>query len=359
MPTNTLNTDLINALAIQIKIWSTSLGFQKTGISDIDLSTAETHLNQWLEKKFHADMYYMEKHGSKRSRPDELEPGTTRIISVRMDYFPPTSQEPWSVINDSKLGYISRYALGRDYHKVMRKKLQQLATLIKGYAPELKYRVFVDSAPVLEKHIAEKAGLGWIGKHSNLLSREAGSWFFLGEVYINLPLPVDESTASHCGNCTACIDDCPTKAIVAPYQVDASRCISYLTIENKNSIPVEFRKPMGNRIYGCDDCQLVCPWNKFSKETTEDDYSVRHSLDCENLLTLFQWDEETFLKNTEGSPIRRIGYISWIRNISIALGNATYSIDIIDALNAKRNTLGDMVDEHINWALVELGNKKT
>ena len=353
MPEHSINNEMLDALSIQIKTWATSLGFQKTGISDVNLSQAETQLNQWLENKFHADMHYMEKHGSKRSRPDELEPGTIRVISLRMDYFPEPSQEPWSVLNNNSLAYISRYALGRDYHKVMRKKLQQLASLIEGYAPEVKYRVFVDSAPVLEKPLAEKAGLGWIGKHSNLLSRDAGSWFFLGEIYINLPLPVDESVSKHCGDCTACIDECPTKAIVAPYQVDASRCISYLTIENKNEIPVEFRKQMGNRIYGCDDCQLVCPWNKFSDATTEDDYSVRHTLDKETLTTLFQWDEETFLKNTEGSPIRRIGYSSWIRNIAVALGNAPSSSKIIDILNAKKNTLGDMVDEHIDWAIMQ------
>ena len=353
--------EFLATLSSQIKVWSLSLGFQQTGISNIDLLEAENNLKIWLDNHFHADMTYMSKHGTKRSRPDELEPGTVRVISVRMDYFPEPSAEPWSVLNNASLAYISRYALGRDYHKVMRKKLQQLATLIEEYAPEVKYRVFVDSAPVLEKSIAEKAGLGWVGKHSNLLSREAGSWFFLGEIYINLALPTDNNISSHCGKCTACIDDCPTNAIVSPYQVDARRCISYLTIENKNSIPVEFRKLMGNRIYGCDDCQLVCPWNKFSEPSTEDDYSVRHNLDSENLLTLFKWDEKTFLKNTEGSPIRRIGYSSWIRNIAVALGNAPYSSEIVNALNEKKNTLGDMVDEHIDWSLQEQteNNKKT
>ncbi|MDH3325490.1 MAG: tRNA epoxyqueuosine(34) reductase QueG [Gammaproteobacteria bacterium] len=351
MSLKTLDPELLERLVIQIKKWSLTLGFQKTGISDINLSQAELLLENWLKNNFQGDMDYMSKHGTKRSRPDELEPGTLRVISVRMDYFPAPSKEPWSVLNDASLGYVSRYALGRDYHKVIRKKLQRLASLIEGYEPELKYRVFVDSAPVLEKALAEKAGLGWIGKHSNLLSREAGSWFFLGEIYINLPLPIDNDVSSHCGKCTSCIDDCPTKAIVAPYQVDARRCISYLTIENKKSIPVEFRKPMGNRIYGCDDCQLVCPWNKFSEASSETDYSVRHSLDCENLLTLFQWDEETFLKNTEGSPIRRIGYSSWIRNIAVALGNSPYSSKVINTLNSKKNTLGEMVDEHISWAI--------
>jgi len=356
MPTKMTSEQALKKLTEQVKSWGVSLGFQKVGISDIDLSKAEQHLNQWLENKFQADMNYMSKHGTKRSRPDELEPGTVRVISVRMDYFPEPSKEPWHVLNDSTLGYVSRYALGRDYHKVMRKKLQQLATLIENAMPDVKYRVFVDSAPVLEKAIAEKAGLGWIGKHSNLLSREVGSWFFLGEIYINLPLPVDSSVSDHCGKCTACIDECPTNAIIAPYQVDASRCISYLTIENKNEIPIEFRKQMGNRIYGCDDCQLVCPWNKFSDSTSENDYAVRHHLDSENLLTLFQWDEKTFLKNTEGSPIRRIGYLSWIRNIAVALGNAPYSDSILKGLNNKLYSLGDMVDEHINWA-IEQQNK--
>lgn len=351
MPAETEEEYKLKILASQIKDWGNSLGFQKTGITDVDLSQAESHLTDWLKNNFHGDMQYMEKHGTKRSRPDELEPGTIRVISVRMNYFPEPSAEPWSVLNNGNLGYVSRYALGRDYHKVMRKKLQRLAYLIEGYAPELQHRVFVDSAPVLEKAIAEKAGLGWIGKHSNLLSREAGSWFFLGEIYVNLALPIDAEISSHCGKCNACIDECPTKAIVAPFQVDARRCISYLTIENKNKIPVEFRKAMGNRIYGCDDCQLVCPWNKFSEPTSESDYSVRHSLDAENLLTLFQWDEKTFLKNTEGSPVRRIGYTSWLRNISVALGNAPYSTEIIDALNTKKNIHGKMLDEHIDWAI--------
>jgi len=351
----------LKQLAGKIKDWGVSLGFQKVGISDVDLSQAELHLTNWLKNKFHGDMSYMAKHGTKRSRPNELEPDTIRVITVRMDYFPASAQEPWSVLNNANQAYVSRYALGRDYHKVMRKKLQQLASKIKNSTDdlcnELNYRVFVDSAPVLEKALAEKAGLGWIGKHSNLLSRESGSWFFLGEIYINLALPVDNDVSTHCGKCTACIDDCPTKAIVAPYQVDARRCISYLTIENKNSIPIEFRKLMGNRIYGCDDCQLVCPWNKFSNTSTESDYAVRHSLDAENLLTLFLWDENTFLKNTEGSPIRRIGYARWIRNIAVALGNAPYSIHIAEALNAKINTLDEMVDEHLVWAIQQQNEK--
>lgn len=358
MPTPFNEHHDFDKLAMQIKSWSKELGFQKTGISDIDLSQAEQQLMQWLSKNFHADMHYMEKHGTKRSRPAELVPGTVRIISVREDYFPQPSQAPWSVLNNAELAYISRYALGRDYHKVMRKKLQQLAQKIENAVPELSYRVFVDSAPVLEKPIAEKAGLGWIGKHTNLLSREAGSWFFLGEIYINLPLPVDNKVSAHCGSCSACIDECPTDAIVAPYEVDARRCISYLTIENKNRIPEEFRKAMGNRIYGCDDCQLVCPWNKFSDVTQEQDYAVRHALDKATLLNLFQWDEKNFLQKMEGSSIRRIGYKSWIRNIAVALGNANYSEAIIAALHQKLNTLDDMVDEHIQWAIEQQNRKR-
>ena len=354
-----LTQENLSALAIRIKSWATDLGFQQTGIADVELSEAENYLENWLSNGFHADMDYMHKHGTKRSRPAELEAGTLRVISVRMDYFPEPSAEPWGVLNSTDLAYVSRYALGRDYHKVMRKKLQQLAIKIETHVSDFAYRVFVDSAPVLEKALAEKAGLGWIGKHSNLLSRDAGSWFFLGEIYINVPLPVDKPLSSHCGNCTACIDDCPTKAIVAPYKVDARKCISYLTIENKNAIPVEYRKAMGNRIYGCDDCQLVCPWNRFSDATAEPDYAVRHSLDSASLLSLYSWDEATFLKKTEGSPIRRIGYRSWIRNITVALGNAPYSEEVLQALQNRKNTLGDLVDEHIRWAIEQQLSNKT
>jgi len=353
MGTFKLDEQSLEKLATQIKSWGKDLGFQQVGISDLDLTAAEEHLNDWLNKNFHGSMQYMAAHGTKRSRPSELLPGTLRVISVRMDYYPPNSANAWDVLHNNKLAYVSRYALGRDYHKVMRKRLQQLAMKIKETTEEFEHRVFVDSAPVLEKAIAEKSGLGWIGKHSNLLSREAGSWFFLGEIYISLPLPTDDVSNFHCGSCTACIDECPTNAIVSPFRVDARRCISYLTIENKNEIPIEFRKAMGNRIYGCDDCQLVCPWNRFSEETTESDYTVRHNLDRQSLLVLFEWDESTFLSNTEGSPIRRIGYHSWIRNIAIALGNSPASKETLTALKNKQHSVNALVSEHIQWAIDE------
>ena len=350
-----------NHLADQIQQWSTELGFQQMGISDINLEEHETHLLNWLKKGFHGEMSYMENHGTKRSRPNDLVEGTIRVISFRMDYNPPECADSETIMNNQSLGFISRYALGRDYHKLMRNKLQELSNTIQQEIGDFGYRVFVDSAPVLEKALAEKAGLGWIGKHSNVINSKAGSWFFLGEIYTNLPLPTVETPSdNHCGTCQSCIDICPTKAIIAPYQVDARRCISYLTIELKNAIPIEFRKAMGNRIYGCDDCQLVCPWNRFSENTTENDFNVRHNLDAPELLSLFKWNEETFLTNMEGSAIRRIGYHSWIRNIAIALGNASYSVDIINALNEKKQLVdNDMVIEHIEWALQEQTSLQT
>jgi len=338
-------------LAQKIKSWGKVFGFQQIGISDTSLIQTESQLQQWLEQQFHGSMNYMEKHGLKRCRPQELKPGTISIISARMDYYPKKSRDAWDVLNNKNLAYISRYALGRDYHKILRKRLQLLAKKIEQEIGPFGFRVFVDSAPVMEKAIAEKAGLGWIGKHSNLLSREAGSWFFLGEIYVDIALPSDKPLSSHCGKCTACIDDCPTQAIVAPYQVDARRCISYLTIENRGAIPVEYRKAMGNRIYGCDDCQLVCPWNRFSEPSSEEDFSVRHDLDSTTLLTLFSWDEAMFLKNTEGSAIRRIGYESWTRNIAVALGNAELSEEIVKRLKEKLSDSTPMVKEHIEWAL--------
>jgi len=343
----------LQQLTVKIKRWGESLGFQAVGICDTDLGEAENHLFNWLNKNHHGSMQYMQTHGTKRSRPQELQAGTLRIISVRMDYFPEPSQDAWQVLNNKQQAYVSRYALGRDYHKVLRKRLQQLANLIEKEVGDFAYRVFVDSAPVLEKAIAEKSGLGWIGKHSNLLNREAGSWFFLGEIYVDIPLPVDSALTSHCGKCSACIDECPTQAIIDNYVVDARRCISYLTIENKQAIPVEFRKAMGNRIYGCDDCQLVCPWNRFSEASKETDFSVRHQLDSASLLTLFQWDEATFLKNTEGTAIRRIGYERWLRNIAVALGNADYDESIVKFLRFKRDSVSELVREHIDWALRE------
>jgi epoxyqueuosine reductase len=350
MPETPENIDY-DQLLQKMETWSEQLGFQQQGISDIDLAAHEQRLQRWLQNGFHGDMDYMHKHGSKRSHPEQLVEGTCRVISVRMDYMPPDAEQAETVLHDPEKAYISRYALGRDYHKVMRKRLQQLASRIEQEVGSFGYRVFVDSAPVLEKAIAEKAGLGWIGKHSNLINKNNGSWFFLGEIYTDLPLPASDKAAdNHCGDCTACIDACPTDAIIAPYRVDARRCISYLTIELHDAIPVEFRRAMGNRIYGCDDCQLCCPWNRFMTPTGETDFFTRHPLDAETLLELFNWDEQTFLANTEGSAIRRIGYQRWLRNIAVALGNAPVSKPIISALESRLG-MTDMLDEHIRWAL--------
>jgi epoxyqueuosine reductase len=346
---NTVST--MNQLFSQAQEWALQLGFQQLGVSDIDLTTAEAELKDWLSEQFHGEMDYMARHGIKRSQPDVLIPGTIRVITVRMDYWPEQAAEPWSVLNDDKQGFISRYALGRDYHKLMRKRLSTLAKKIEAEVGDMAYRVFCDSAPVMEKALAQKSGIGWQGKHSNILNRDHGSYFFLGEIYTDLPLPLTEATSGHCGSCTACIDICPTQAIVAPYKVDARRCISYLTIELKGAIPEEFRPMMGNRIYGCDDCQLVCPWNKFAQSTVESDYLPRHDLDSPQLLDLFAWDEALFLSRFEGSPIRRIGFESWLRNIAVALGNATSSPAIVEALQAKLDYPSDLVREHVQWAL--------
>ncbi len=337
--------------------WATELGFDQLGISDVDLSEHETHLLNWLQSGMQGDMDYMHKHGTKRSRPAELLPGTLRIISVRMNYFPPKARDSMQVLEDAEMAYISRYALGRDYHKVMRQRLQKLASKIEQQVGPFGYRAFVDSAPVLEKALANKAGLGWIGKHTNLLSQNAGSWFFLGELFTNLPLPVDQSSSSHCGSCQACIEVCPTQAIVAPYKLDARKCISYLTIELKTSIPVEYRKSMGNRIYGCDDCQLVCPWNKFSKTSPLADFAKRHQLDAISLIELFFWSEQDFLHYTEGSAIRRIGYVQWLRNIAVALGNAPTSKPVVAALMRRKDDCSELVREHVQWALKQHGEK--
>ena len=333
--------------------WSKSLGFNHTGFTNTDLGHHEARFLNWLDAGYHGDMDYMKRHADLRLKPSSLHEGTVSIISVRMNYLPEEHTEPWSVINDSNLAYVSRYALGRDYHKLMRKRLQQLAEKIQQEVGEFGYRAFVDSAPVLEKATAEKAGLGWIGKHSNLLSRDAGSWFFIGELYTDLPLASEHQTApeNHCGNCTACIDICPTKAIIAPYIIDARRCISYLTIELRTSIPVELRPLLGNRIYGCDDCQLVCPWNKFLQYTAEKDFSPRDNLDAPLLIDLFLWTEKEFLKRTEGSAIRRIGHECWLRNIAVAMGNAPSDDAIINALTERAEHPSEMVREHIEWAL--------
>lgn len=346
-----MNAIKLKQLAEQIKRWGADLGFAHTAISDIDLSQSETRLAHWLANKFHGEMAYMSIHGSKRSRPAELVAKTVRIITVRMDYLNEAMTDAEQVLSQSDKAYISRYALGRDYHKVIRSRLQKLANKISDTVGEFGYRAFCDSAPVMEKALAEKSGQGWLGKHTNIINREHGSWFFLGELYTDLPLPVDEATTDHCGSCQACIDVCPTDAIVAPYQLDARRCISYLTIELNGSIPVAFRNAIGNRIYGCDDCQLVCPWNRYAKLAIEPDFQTRHGLNNRSLVELFNWDEDTFLKNTEGSAIRRIGYLRWLRNIAVALGNAPRSEEVIDALKCRQHHPSELVREHVAWAL--------
>ncbi|MBA6352833.1 tRNA epoxyqueuosine(34) reductase QueG [Colwellia sp. BRX9-1] len=344
-------------LAEKIKLWGQELGFSQIGFSDIDLSSHEQALTTWLENNYHGEMDYMQKHGLMRARAQELVEGTTRVISVRMDYLPPKAKFA-RTLKKKDHAYISRYALGRDYHKLMRKRLKQLGDKISEYCETFNFRPFVDSAPILERPLAEKAGLGWVGKHSLLINKSAGSWFFLGELLVDIPLPTNEKTANECGSCVSCIKICPTQAIVAPYVVDARRCISYLTIELRDAIPEEFRPLIGNRIYGCDDCQLICPWNKFANISHEGDFSPRQNLDDVELLTVFSWDEATFLNKTEGSPIRRIGFNSWQRNISVAIGNAPYSAENVNALNNKLATAEPMVAEHINWALHQQDNKR-
>lgn len=340
-------------LAQRIKSWARDLGFTDVGIADTDLSVAEAHLHNWLAQGFHGDMDYMQRHGLKRSRPELLHEGTVRVVSVRLDYLPDSHANMDAVLADPTAAYISRYALGRDYHKLMRNRLQKLAERILSVSPTAGLRAFVDSAPVLEKALAEKAGLGWIGKHSNLINRKAGSWFFLGELYINLPLPIDTPATAHCGACTACLDVCPTQAIVAPYQVDARRCVSYLTIELHDPIPEAYRPLIGNRIYGCDDCQIICPWNRFAKLTDVADFNPRHQLNTQQLLAVFAWDEATFLAKTEGSAIRRIGYERWLRNCAVALGNAPYEQAVVAALTARLADASALVKEHIQWALAQ------
>ncbi|MEZ5461476.1 tRNA epoxyqueuosine(34) reductase QueG [Dokdonella sp.] len=345
-------------LSSRLQEWARELGFQQLGVAGVDLGADETHLLNWLDAGHHGEMDYMQSHGSKRSRPAELVPGTLRVISVRMDYLPSSARDGWEVLADPDSAYVARYAMGRDYHKLMRNRLQKLADRITGMVGPFGYRAFVDSAPVLERALARDAGLGWIGKHTCLINKDAGSWFFLGELYTDLPLPLDEPAKEHCGTCRRCIDICPTQAITGPYQVDARRCISYLTIELRGSIPLELRRPMGNRIFGCDDCQLICPWNKFSKRSPEADFAVRHDLDDSRLVELFGWSEEEFLKRTEGSAIRRTGHSGWLRNIAVALGNAPWSVEATDALAARRQHPDEMVREHVLWALQEQAGKR-
>ncbi len=352
-----------SALARDIKSWGHELGFQETGISDTELSVEENYLQQWLQHGYHGEMDYMARHGTARTRPGELVPGTRRVISVRLNYLAAEAKDSWEVMEDDEAAFISRYTLGRDYHKVLRSKLQALASRIDVALPAegktFQYRVFTDTAPVMEVSLARKAGLGWRGKHTLLLTREAGSMFFLGELYTNLPLPVDAPQTEHCGTCRKCIDICPTQAIIAPYQLDARRCISYLTIEHKGSIPEELRPLLGNRIYGCDDCQLVCPWNKYARLTAEGDFAIRHDLDDVTLVELFAWSEAQFNERMAGSAIRRIGHEQWLRNIAVALGNALAKAGLDDAsrarmmaaLRARAAHASALVREHVGWAL--------
>ena len=340
-----------HALAADIRAWARELGFQQAGFTRRPLHDAERRLEGWLEAGMQGDMQWMGRHGVKRTRPAELVSGTITVISVRMDYLPDEATDPRDLLDHPQRAYVSRYALGRDYHKLMRNRLQKLAERIAGAIGPFGHRAFVDSAPVMEKPLAQNAGLGWIGKHTNLINKHAGSWFFLGELYTDLELPENEPATEHCGSCSACIDVCPTQAITGPFQLDARRCISYLTIEHEGSIPEEFRSAIGNRIYGCDDCQLYCPWNKFAKFTAEDDFTPRQELDAAELPELFAWSEEEFLKRTEGSAIRRIGHERWLRNIAIALGNAATTPAIIAALESRREHPSDVVREHVAWAL--------
>jgi epoxyqueuosine reductase len=350
-----VSTPSATQLSTEIKALALAKGFDEVGITGIDLSADEPRLLEWLKAGFHGELHYMERFGARRAQPAAIKPGTVRVISVRLNYWPGSAKPALDVLNDSQLGYVSRYALGQDYHRLMRNRLQRLADTIAERIGPFGHRVFVDSGPVLEKPLARNAGLGWIGKHTNLINQKAGSYFFLGELYTDLELPIDAPASEHCGSCSACIPACPTGAIVAPYQLDARRCISYLTIELQGSIPLELRKPMGNRIYGCDDCQLVCPWNKFARTTHIPGFEPRHALDSAQLVTLFAWTETEFVTNMEGSPIRRIGHTRWLRNIAVALGNATTSIAIIRALESRSDHPSDLVREHVAWALAEHG----
>lgn len=347
----TINPD---QLLVLIRQWAQELGFQQVGVADIDLSAHQPHLDEWLANHFHGDMHYMEHHRDLRLNPAQLHPGTLRVLSVRMDYSLSLEQS-LAPLQQKHMAYVSRYARGRDYHKLIRRRLQQLAERISAQVGDFGYRAFVDSAPVLERALAEKAGLGWIGKNTMLINKQAGSWFFLGELFTDLPLPVDPPASAHCGSCKACLDICPTQAFVGPNQLDARRCISYLTIELKGSIPEELRAPMGNRVFGCDDCQLICPWNKFTQLSEEADFSPRHGLDSSELSVLFQWTAEIFEQRTEGSAIRRIGYEAWLRNLAVGLGNAPTTIPVVEALRQREHHESALVREHVQWALRQHG----
>jgi epoxyqueuosine reductase len=355
---HTEDTPDFAALATDIKRWGGELGFQQVGIADCELGPEEQRLAEWLARGWHGDMDYMAAHGTKRSRPAELVPGTVRVISARMNYLAAGAAEAAGVLNDPAAAYFSRYALGRDYHKVMRGRLQRLAERITAQVGLFRYRAFTDSAPVMEVPLAQKAGLGWRGKHTLLLNREAGSYFFLGEIYTDLPLPVDAAADEHCGSCTKCITACPTGAIVGPYQLDARRCISYLTIEHKGAIPEALRPLVGNRVYGCDDCQVACPWNRFAQVTGEPDFAVRNGLDSASLCELFAWTEGQFHERLAGSAIHRIGYERWLRNLAVGLGNAFRKLGrepqgerVRSALEARRDDASPLVREHVAWGL--------
>jgi len=341
----------VTALEQRIKQWGGELGFDAVAIAGIDLSEDEARLMEWLDRGWHGDMDYMARHGARRARPAELVPGTASIITARLNYLAPNARDGWQVLGDPERAFISRYALGRDYHKVMRAKLQTLAYRMTAELGAFRYRVFSDSAPVMEVSLASRNGLGWRGKHTLLLSRDAGSMFFLGELFVELDLAKDTPASSHCGTCERCIDVCPTRAIVAPYQLDARRCVSYLTIEHHGPIPADLRPLMGNRIYGCDDCQLVCPWNKYAKASNDPDFAIRNGLDGASLVELFAWSEEEFNRRFEGSAIRRIGHERWLRNIAVALGNAPASPGIVNALQARAQDPSPLVREHVAWAL--------
>jgi len=356
-------TESLRELKSTLLTMAQARGFDALGVSDLELGADARNLDHWLDAGKHGEMSYMAKHGTRRTRPDELVPGTVRVLSARMNYWPGDAHDAADALADAELGYVSRYAVGRDYHKLLRKALQGLADDIVQRVGPMGYRVFVDSGPVLEKALARNAGLGWIGKHTNLIARDAGSYFFIGEILTDLPLPVDESASAHCGTCSACIPACPTGAITAPYQLDARRCISYLTIELHGAIPTELRRMMGNRIYGCDDCQLVCPWNKFARAAAHPDFKTRHKLDASRLGDLFAWTEAEFLERTEGSAIRRIGYERWLRNIAVALGNAPATAANQASLAARADDPSELVREHVAWARAEhsrrLGVKAT
>ena len=336
------------ALAQRIKGWGRALGFQAVGIADADLSAAEPRLLEWLSRGWHGEMEYMARHGALRARPAQLQPGTLRVISCRMNY---SREREHDLPLDGEKAYIARYARGRDYHTLVRGRLQRLCDRIAGETGAFGYRAYSDSAPVMEVALAVKAGLGWRGKHTLLLSRDAGSWFFLGEIYCDLPLPPDAEQGEHCGSCRRCIDVCPTQAIVAPYQLDARRCISYLTIEHGSSIPEELRPLIGNRVYGCDDCQIVCPWNGEAPASAEAGFAARHGLDDATLVELFSWSAAQFDERLRGSPIRRIGYERWLRNLAVGLGNAPGSPEVVAALRARKDDASELVREHVRWAL--------